>query len=463
MAFYNLSQHYYVVYSLQTVSFKQTLESPNTVGDSHGGNIAKEPSIPQQVHKPNEPSHVSDTDEPVITQVTAAKVVGGASKTSCTDAAGPLVESADKDVGSSSDIDKQTEVQEDAVQVDRGIEERTEVDERMQPEEKEPEIQQEVMTIEEERGVEIQGGDTQTDEVGIEVEPDVTRVETDQTSSSETESSAHEMKQTMEDEQVPVETGHIVPEMDAREPQIINVDRVEPKEDILPKVIEPEQLVRGNKHETEIETEVSQQPTVSVETHEDAKEHQSVSSNEEISVPQPTLPSSHLPKQTPSGIPTYPPSESSSPQTSTLPPSTLPQPPAHQASQIPLPPPPDVSGETLPTSLDKVSTPPRSTTHVQSPARDASPREPTPQEATPPKDTPLDPLAEAKAKARSVVEMRERRLNEESQVGVRGDDSGYDVDHYEQERITVTESRQVISPIYNNIQSKAMYFMFLMM
>ncbi|XP_028409676.1 splicing factor 3B subunit 2-like isoform X2 [Dendronephthya gigantea] len=57
-------------------------------------------------------------------------------------------------------------------------------------------------------------------------------------------------------------------------------------------------------------------------------------------------------------------------------------------------------------------------------------------------DDTVDPLAEAKAKARSVVEMREKRLNEENQVGTREDDSGYDVDHYEQEGTPATESRQ---------------------
>ncbi|XP_046848591.1 splicing factor 3B subunit 2-like [Xenia sp. Carnegie-2017] len=54
----------------------------------------------------------------------------------------------------------------------------------------------------------------------------------------------------------------------------------------------------------------------------------------------------------------------------------------------------------------------------------------------------VDPLAEAKAKAKIVVEMRERKLNEEVQVGKRGDDSGYDVDHYEHEGIPSSESHQ---------------------
>ena len=187
----------------------------------------------------------------------------------------------------------------------------------------------------------------------------------------------------------------------------------------------------------------SQEPAVTPETNKPSVEetsHPSFGSPEETSsfVPHPTSPSFQPPAQAPTMPITQPPSAS---------------PPHLQSQQIPQPPSPPASS--LPDNLQVEVEPPEDTPNIEPSPRDASPREHTPQEDVPPQvtsptvaPTSPDPLAEAKAKARSVVEMRERRLNEESQSGTRDDDSGYDVDHYEQEVTPPTESRQVVKQEY---------------
>ena len=246
----------------------------------------------------------------------------------------------------------------------------------------------------------------------------------------------------------------------------------------------------------------SQELTETNENMADKQSHQSLMPPEEPLKPgqeetQPSEPrfiSPHppvlAPSQAPSHpailVPTYPQSqfqqfsEISPPQAPNLPPQIQPSSPV--APQISSHSP--MEDKTEHTALVQPSTSPRST---EPPPKDVSPEQPTPQEpvhqqVTPPRGTlrlratppprvtpppkhsppprvtppkqnppspretippPPDPLAEAKAKARSVVEMRERRLNEEGRAGTRGDDSGYDVDHYDQEGIPATESRQV--------------------
>jgi hypothetical protein len=185
----------------------------------------------------------------------------------------------------------------------------------------------------------------------------------------------------------------------------------------------------------------SQEPAVTPETSKPSVEetsHPSFGSPEETSsfVPHPTSPSFQPPAQAPT-MPIIQPPSASPPHLQ-----------SQQISQTPSPPasslPDNLQVEVEPTPPDRTGTPPKDTPND----------EPTPQEDVPQVTSPTvaptspDPLAEAKAKARSVVEMRERRLNEESQSGTRDDDSGYDVDHYEQEVIPPTESRQVVKQDY---------------
>ena len=66
-----------------------------------------------------------------------------------------------------------------------------------------------------------------------------------------------------------------------------------------------------------------------------------------------------------------------------------------------------------------------------------------PRHQVPSPPTPSDAISEATKKARSVVEMRERRMNEEGQAGIRGDDSGYDVDNEQESIPAAPESKQV--------------------
>jgi hypothetical protein len=287
---------------------------------------------------------------------------------------------------------------------------------------------------------------------------------------------------------------------EAYEPQPIHILQSEPEESVLPAVVEPgvvgEEIFETGKsgsHVEDMETVseiltqgAPQKPAISVETRDIVEDKQSQSSHVPPEEPlQPSLEphptSPHPPPLTitppsPHQVPTHPPfeaathpqsqsqqmSETPSPKASIVPPHL--QGPSHRTSHIPSHSPLETANETEPTTIDKTRTPPRSASQIE-PPRGASPREPTPQEDIPLKHTPPrgispkqkppsprktippppDPLAEAKAKARIVVEMRERRLNEESQARARGDDSGYDVDHYEQERIPAAEPRQVMS------------------
>ena len=440
--------------------------------ESHG----KDASQPDELGGPSHmPDDVRGQFSAGVSQVVTEVASGNIAMNISENVAEPSVESFGKVTEDVIIVDNDKDLQKGAMYVEQTIEdnESTAVaNEKEQPEEKGPEIQEEHtgIEIEEERGVEIQPDvDSPPDEVAVEVQPEETRVEPGQFDSKETEHIAQtteqQILQPVEDIKV---GGSVEPmfdqvrEVDESQPIDVEADQSDSGAvgQEIPHVDDSVTPVEGMEESvSEVSTQgAPQESPVSGETQEIVEDKQSQSSH--VPSEEPLQPSFESPKESPSLEP-HPILPSLHPPVQVPPPFEAPthlQPPSHQTLQIAPHLPSEVGKETEPTTPEKTSTPPRRAPHIEPPPREPTPQEDTPLKGTPPRGTPPkqnppspretlppppDPLAEAKAKARSVVEMRERRLNEEIQAEMRGDDSGYDVDHYEQERIPATESRQV--------------------
>ena len=417
------------------------------------------------------------------------------------DVAKPSVQSVDDVVRDVIVMDNEKHMQKDAIHVEQTFrgEENTGFgsvasEENQQTEEKRPEIEQEETEIQEKQEIQPERGMDRT-----EADPH-----------HFTESSVPTIEQTLRpaEEQLPgiqhqVEKAEEIPDsVAANQQQSISIDPSKTHGNIL---VDAEQYISSSAEVSQeiskadesvtsvegMETEMTQEGgsevhrtqegsyrklEVAAETNEVVQDKQSQSSSEkplhpsfelpeEIPplIPHPTSPLLNPPVQAPTLHPTQPPfvppihpqsQQTPSSQPFSLPPNL--QSPSH------LPHAPSENGSEAQATLpDKPSSPLKVAPHIEPPPKDASTTEPTPQEDIPPKVTSPrgaltlpptpDPLAEAKAKARSIVEMRERRLIEESQSGTRSDDSGYDVDHYEQEGIPAAESRQVMT--YTNMNT----------
>lgn len=403
-----------------------------------------------------------ETDEGDFSSVTKDTMIGIPS-------AEPAVKSSENII----DVDSQ--VQRGVMQVDVIDKDGAVVEDETNSEEK---VQQKIKTAEseEEIGVEVghdEGVYTQPDEEGIEAKPDESKDElgAEQIDSKEIE----ERKQEMEQEaKIPLESTPIFKpedqiiarqheskmseELDIRaKNQGEDVDKVQPlgeDQSVVPAVNEPGQSL--NKELTHTE-----ENRISVEDMETEKVEENVS-NVSIQIPenveQSLQPSSELREELQSLEQPQPPSPPYEEPYQFHLPSQLPhEPSTHltEGSKEPTPQRSPPQDEAYARDTPQIANPPE----VQQPPpsekiiRSSPPTipPPLPRETIPPQ---VDPLAEAKAKARSVVEMREKRLNEESQVGTRGEDSGYDVDNYEQEEIPATESRQVMTVLKFSLINK---------